>query len=73
MQILEWYIDSDGDGFGSPFETLASCIEVEGYVDSDDCNDEIHWKKALGRSGIWIRMAMALGMDRQALSIARSQ
>lgn len=35
-----WYIDSDGDGFGSPFDTLDSCDEVEGYVgNSDDCND----------------------------------
>ena len=21
-ELLDWYLDSDGDGFGSPFETL---------------------------------------------------
>ena len=40
-ELLDWYLDSDGDGFGSPFETLVSCTEVEGYVaNSEDCNDD---------------------------------
>ena len=35
-----WYIDSDGDGYGSASETTESCMPPEGYVvNSDDCDD----------------------------------
>ncbi len=34
------YADSDGDGFGSDAEAIATCDEVEGYVDvGGDCDD----------------------------------
>ncbi|MCB9744532.1 MAG: FG-GAP repeat protein [Alphaproteobacteria bacterium] len=35
-----WYIDYDGDGFGSDAYTLWACDRPEGYVDNDlDCDD----------------------------------
>ena len=35
-----WYADDDGDGYGDPTDTVASCDEVDGYVaDATDCND----------------------------------
>ena len=35
-----WFLDSDGDGFGTPLDTIESCDALDGYVDnSDDCND----------------------------------
>ena len=35
------YADSDGDGFGSDAEAIATCDEVEGYVDvGGDCDDD---------------------------------
>ncbi len=35
-----FFLDSDGDGFGNPAQTIASCDDVAGYVsDSTDCND----------------------------------
>ncbi len=36
-----WYIDADGDGYGSEAEILLSCTGVAGYVDNaDDCADD---------------------------------
>ncbi len=36
-----WHRDVDGDGFGSPTDTVASCDQPAGYVaQSGDCNDE---------------------------------
>lgn len=35
-----WYIDSDGDGFGSAQSTVVACYIVQGYVGNDgDCLD----------------------------------
>ncbi len=35
-----WYIDSDGDGFGSTSATQSSCTQPSGYVlDDRDCDD----------------------------------
>ncbi len=35
-----WYVDSDGDGAGSPLTTLAACLEPSGFVSAGgDCND----------------------------------
>jgi hypothetical protein len=35
-----WYIDVDGDGYGSSTYTVSACAQPAGYVaDSTDCND----------------------------------
>jgi hypothetical protein len=35
-----WYIDVDGDGYGSTTYTVTACAQPSGYVsDSSDCND----------------------------------
>ena len=35
-----WFVDTDGDGFGSSSSTLTQCTQPVGYVlDSSDCND----------------------------------
>lgn len=37
---LIWYIDADGDSFGSDVKFLVSCVKPAGYVDNyRDCND----------------------------------
>lgn len=36
-----WYADKDGDSFGNPQNTQASCIQPVGFVSDDqDCDDE---------------------------------
>lgn len=36
-----YFVDQDGDGFGSSSETVVSCTEPAGFVDNDDdCNDD---------------------------------
>jgi len=36
-----WYIDVDGDGFGSAQNFMMSCEQPEGYVENDeDCDDD---------------------------------
>jgi len=35
-----WYADDDGDGHGTPYDTLATCDAPSGYVSDDtDCDD----------------------------------
>ncbi len=37
---LTWYLDSDGDGYGSATSTMSGCDAAAGYVaSSTDCND----------------------------------
>jgi alpha-tubulin suppressor-like RCC1 family protein len=37
---IEYYVDSDGDGLGSPSQSITSCSPVAGYVtNADDCDD----------------------------------
>jgi MYXO-CTERM domain-containing protein len=36
-----WFLDDDGDGYGTPGTSIAVCEGVEGYSDDDrDCDDE---------------------------------
>ena len=38
--VVYWYIDHDGDGYGTADYQLQSCNAPQGYVDNtDDCND----------------------------------
>jgi len=41
VQFVDWYPDSDGDGYGDPAGTTVSdCAAVDGYASaSDDCDD----------------------------------
>lgn len=41
VDALEYYQDSDEDGFGSPVHPIDACSAPEGYVSNDtDCNDD---------------------------------
>jgi len=36
-----WYLDADGDGYGTPDDALTTCDEPTGYTDNDeDCDDD---------------------------------
>ncbi len=38
---ITWYIDIDGDGYGSPALTIVSCMTPDGYAATgDDCDDD---------------------------------
>jgi hypothetical protein len=37
---VDWYADTDGDGFGNASETVSECAPLSGYVlDASDCDD----------------------------------
>ena len=41
LNATNWYVDSDGDGFGVAGTPLSSCTEPAGYTDNAaDCNDD---------------------------------
>ncbi len=38
--VVTWYADTDGDGYGTPDDASASCSQPSGFDDdADDCND----------------------------------
>lgn len=38
--MIEWFADSDGDGFGDPATSMLRCAQPDGFVDNaDDCDD----------------------------------
>jgi len=39
--LLDWYADTDGDGYGDPDTALSQCVAPGAYVDNDgDCDDD---------------------------------
>ena len=40
IDVLSWFADSDGDGYGDPATVNFSCTQPSGFVDNfEDCND----------------------------------
>lgn len=40
VDAATWYVDADGDGFGSDTESVVACEAPDGYADNaDDCDD----------------------------------
>jgi hypothetical protein len=46
FELLTWYLDADGDGYGDDSETEEACQQPEGYVanntDCDDTNADVY-------------------------------
>lgn len=41
VDLVTWYVDSDGDGFGDPSSALQNCTPPTGMVDNaEDCDDD---------------------------------
>ena len=39
---LEWFTDGDGDGYGTPSDTVEACSQPDGYsATADDCDDSV--------------------------------
>ena len=44
QDLLEWYPDSDGDGYGNPSFLIRLCEQPQNYVSNpDDCDDTDEW------------------------------
>lgn len=40
LSVTTYWADEDGDGYGSPENSIASCAQIKGYVENDeDCDD----------------------------------
>ena len=44
--VMSFYMDEDGDGFGNPAKPFQACAAPQGYVsnkdDADDTNPKVH-------------------------------
>jgi large repetitive protein len=42
VDVTDWFLDSDGDSFGTPSDSLQACGQPGGYVsDAGDCDDSL--------------------------------
>ena len=48
----DWYLDADGDGYGTDRYTLAACEQPEGYVDNAEDCDDLHAASLPGGSEV---------------------